>query len=453
MSETQTKAITSPLTFLVEQSTKNMQAGWNITKHMLGIDWAKTSQSPRDEVYSDGKATLWHYRSNQVRFGPPVLLIPSLVSRAFILDLQPGNSLVEHLVGQGLDVYMMDWGEPDEADAANTLETYTHHMLPRAVREIDRRHQGSGVTLFGYCFGGVLTLLYAASHPEDPVANLVQLATPVDFEQMPKSMRIAGSGGVDPDHVVDETGNVPAAAVRRSFSFLTPTADISTIADFFEKAHDDKFLNNYQAMTSWTRNHVPFPGAAFRQTVTMLQENNAIVNNTLVLNGTPVDLADITVPFLNILGEKDHIVPPEGSEPLAAMIGSDDKTDLRLNAGHVGMIIGSSSRKRHMPAISEWIVERSYGSGEGPKSAAAAKVAAKRKPRAKKATRPRATKTAAAAKTGVAAKNGVAKKATEKAVAKKAAPGKKAVASKKAASAKKATASTNGTAPANGAAS
>lgn len=359
MTATDKKAPFDPIGFMVEQTTRSMQAGWNLTKHLLGIDKAKTAQSPRDEVYRDGKATLWHYRSDRVELGPPVLLIPSLVSRAFILDLQPGNSLVEHLIGRGLDVYMMDWGAPNEADATNTLETYTHDMLPRAVQTIDELHDGSGVTLFGYCFGGVLTLLYAAAHPGDPIANLVQLATPVDFAQMPPAMMIAGSNGIDPEHVIDKTGNVPAAAVRSSFSLLTPTADLATVAGFFEKVHDDRFLANYQAMTSWTRDHVPFPGGVFRQTVDLLQEQNAIANNTLVLDGEPIDLGNITMPFLNILGEKDHIVPPASTTPLTELVGSSDATELRLEAGHVGMIIGSGATKRHMPAISDWIVERS----------------------------------------------------------------------------------------------
>jgi polyhydroxyalkanoate synthase len=336
-----------------------MQASWNLTKHVLGVDRAKTAQSPRDEVYSDGKATLWHYRSDQVTLNPPVLLIPSLVSRAFILDLQPGNSLVEHLIGRGFDVYMMDWGEPNEADANNTLETYTHDMLPRAVRAIDEMHDGSGVSLFGYCFGGILTLLYAASHPHDPVTNLVQLAPPVAFTEMPPAMMIAGGEGVEPDHVIDVTGNVPASSVRGSFSLLTPTADLATVAGFFEKLHDEQFLSNYQAMTSWTRDHVPFPGGVFRQTVELFQQQNAIANNLVVLNGEPVDLADINVPFLNILGDKDHIVPPASSEGLDKLVGSSDATELRLPAGHVGMIIGPTAMRKHMPAFSDWIVERS----------------------------------------------------------------------------------------------
>lgn len=359
MTVTEEKARFNPWSFAVEETTKSMQAGWNLSRHLLGVDRAKTAQSERDEVFRSGKAVLWRYRSDEVRFRQPVLLVPSLVSRAFILDLQPGNSFVEQLISEGLDVYMIDWGEPDEADAGNTLENYTHELLPRAVREINDRSGDAKVTVFGYCFGGVLTAMYAASHPDDPIANLVQLATPVDFDQMPPAMMATGKDGVDPEHLVDETGNVPASAVRASFSLLTPTADLSTMADFWEKLHDDKFLNSYQAMTSWTRDHVPFPGAAFRQTVTMLQDGNAIAENSLVLDGQPVDLSSITVPFANVFGERDHIVPMAASEPLIGLVGSADKTDIRLDAGHVGMIVGGGARKRHMPAMSQWIVEHS----------------------------------------------------------------------------------------------
>ena len=94
-----------------------------------------------------------------------MVIVHSLVSRSYILDLRPGNSLVEYLVGAGLDVFMLDWGVPDERDADNTLETYVDGQLPRALAAVRRESGCPEVTLAGYCLGGLMAMLYAAGHP------------------------------------------------------------------------------------------------------------------------------------------------------------------------------------------------------------------------------------------------------------------------------------------------
>lgn len=352
-------ATRDPIELVTGTVTKGVRRSWNLTRHVLGIDRAEIGTSPKDVVWASGKAVLYRYRSETRTVGPPVLLVMSLVSRAHILDLQKGNSFVEHLLERGFDVFMLDWGVPDEADADNSFETYVDDYLPQAVAAIDAIGGGIGVTVFGYCFGGVLALLYAAGHTDEPIRNLVVMATPVDFTHMPAAMGGVGGDGIDPDHVVDATGNVPAATVRAGFTMLTPTADLSTIADFWEHLDDARFLSSYQAMTQWTRNHIPFPGATFRQTVEMFGQRNGFVDDSVVLGGRPIHLSDITVPFLNVIAERDHIVPPEATKVLTPLIGSDDVTELLLPAGHVGLIVGRGGRTRCMPAMTDWMLAHS----------------------------------------------------------------------------------------------
>ncbi len=348
-----------PFTFFADQFASGMKRSWNLTRHVWGIGRAEVGQSPRDEVWSSGKSTLYRYHSDRVVAGPPILLVMSLVSQAFILDLQPGNSFVEHLVEEGFDVYLLDWGIPDEEDAQNTLETYVDDLIPRAVATANEQGGDIGVTVFGYCFGGVLALLYAARNTGDPVRNLVVMATPVDFTKMPEVMTGVGGDGIDPKTLIDRTGNVPASTIRQAFTLLTPTADLSTIADFFQHLEDDKFIESYQAMTKWSRNHIPFPGAAFVQTSELLSHRNGFVTGDLVLGGKKTKLSDIKVPFLNVVAERDHIVPKEAALPVIGLVGSKDKTEMLLPAGHVGLIVGKGGRTRCMPAMSGWIREHS----------------------------------------------------------------------------------------------
>ncbi|MCP3856390.1 MAG: alpha/beta fold hydrolase [Actinomycetia bacterium] len=353
------KLVSNPFGFVADGFAKATKRNWNLTRHMLGIDRAETGQSERDTVWSSGKSVLYRYRNDNVTVREPILLVMSLVSRSFILDLQPGNSFVEHLCDQGFDVFLLDWGVPDAAEADNDLAAYTDHLVPAAVAEVNRTTGGHGVNVFGYCFGGLLALLYAAGHPDDPINSLLVMATPADFEGMPKSMSGLGMDGIDPRNILNADGNVPASAVRASFSMLTPTADLTTVADFWEHLDDDKFLNSYQAMTSWTRDHIPFPGAAMIETTEVFQERNGFINDDLPIGGRRRHLADIKVPFLNVIAERDHIVPPDSSRALVELIGSDDKTQIELPAGHVGLIVGGGGRKRCMPAMSDWMRSKS----------------------------------------------------------------------------------------------
>ncbi len=349
----------NPVGFFAEEWNKGVKRSWNLTRHLMGIDTAETGVTPRDAVWSNAKTVLYRYRNDDVTVREPILLVMSLVSRSFILDLQPGNSFVEHLRDRGFDVFLLDWGVPDEEEAGNGLDLYTDQLIPAAVAEVNRMTGENGVNVFGYCYGGLLSLLYAAAHPDDPINSLLVMATPVDFREMPKAMSGVGRDGIDPRDILDSTGNIPAASIRAGFSLLTPTSDLSTVADFWERLDDDKFLNSYQAMTSWTRDHIPFPGQAMIESTEIFSDGNGFINDDLVVGGRRRHLRDITVPFLNVIAERDHIVPPASTRGLVELVGSEDKNEIELPAGHVGLIVGGGGRKRCMPAMSDWMLSQS----------------------------------------------------------------------------------------------
>ena len=188
-------------------------------------------------------------------------------SRSYVLDLYPGNSAVEFLLREGLDVFLLDWGVPDEADAGNTLEYYVDDGISAAVAAACEVAGTDDVNLLGYCFGGVLSLLSAARHPELPIRNLAAMATPVDFSQMETITALIRDGRLEPDDVVEPTGNVLPDVIENGFKLLKPTAEVTQYATLWENLWNDEFMEGYQAMGQWARDHIPFPGAAFAQTV------------------------------------------------------------------------------------------------------------------------------------------------------------------------------------------
>jgi polyhydroxyalkanoate synthase subunit PhaC len=339
----------SALVDRVERDVRRaVQRGRNGLRYAAGTSRPKVGATPKETVWRHHKAELWRYRNDDIRHGPPVVIVHSLVSRSYVLDLYPGNSAIAFLLSQGFDVHLLDWGVADEAEAGNTLATYARGYIPEALDAV-----GTDVTLLGYCFGGVLSLLACAWQPELPVRNLALMATPVDFGGMQAITALVREGRLEPEDLIDETGNVPPEAIENAFRLLKPTAEYSQYANLWQHLWNDAYMEGYQAMGQWTRDHVPFPGAAFRETVAELVRGNGL------MDGSVADLSAITMPVLNVMAERDHIVPLPAAEPLVGLVGSEEAQELRLAAGHVGLVAGRSAAKVTLPGIAGWLREHS----------------------------------------------------------------------------------------------
>ncbi len=338
---------------------RNALRARNGIKLAAGLDQPPVGTTPKDVVWQRDRVQLWRYRNDKVTHSPPLFITFSLVSRSYILDLRQGNSFVEHLLSAGFDVFLLDWGIADERDSGNTLEDYVDGYLPAGI---DKAFEVSGadeVNLLGYCFGGVLTLLSLAHNPELPVRSLTTIATPVDFEGMGLFSDMFRGSRLEVDDVVDDTGNVPPSVMRQSFRVLKPTAEAAQYATLLENMWNDEYMLAYQTMTHWSNDHIPFPGATARQTVDMLVRQNGFVNDSVRLAGKPVSLKNITCPFLNVVAQRDHIVPADAANPLIDLVGSEDRHELKLDAGHIGLAVGKTAAKVTIPQIIEFLQRRS----------------------------------------------------------------------------------------------
>src|SRR6266404_4116992 len=124
---------------------------------------AETGQTPKEVIWTKNKAKLYHYVSPvEKRFPVPILLVYALINRPYVLDLMPGNSLVEYLVGKGFDVYMLDWGTAGDEDKDLTFENYVLDYIARAVKKVLKTSHADELTLFGFCMGGTMSAMYAA---------------------------------------------------------------------------------------------------------------------------------------------------------------------------------------------------------------------------------------------------------------------------------------------------
>jgi polyhydroxyalkanoate synthase len=322
-----------------------------------GVRPVGVGQTRKEVVWRKGRSELWRYDSDDIRFSPPLLIVYSLFNRSYIVDLQPGNSFVEHLLNAGFEVYLLDFGIPDERDAANTLDDYADDYLPAAVERVREISQDERINILGYCFGGVLSLLYAAHHLDAPLRSLTALTTPADFERLGQLGDVF-SGGLDIETLLDNDGNVPADVILQGFRTLRPTAGITQYVDLWERLWSDEYVAAYQAMTGWATDQVPLPGGVARQIVEMVREN-PMMTERLVVGGDRIRLSDITVPFLHVLASRDHIIPESAAGPLIGLVGSPDKHELRLDAGHVGLFVGKTAAKTTLPTIIDFLKQRS----------------------------------------------------------------------------------------------
>src|SRR5215212_2090529 len=308
----------------------------NGLRYVRGTNRPKLGTSPKDVVWRRDKAQLWRYRGGPVRFAQPLLIVTSLVSRSYILDLLPGSSSVEFLRDRGFDVFMLDWGVPDELDAENSLETYVDEYLPRAVAAVRRATGRKEITIAGYCLGGVLAVLYANGHDDAGVRNIVLMATPVDFEQMGPMVAALREGRLDPEHLIDETGNVPADVLYSGFFMLAPTTIVAQRATLLQNLWNDEFVRGFEAMAQWARDQVPFPGAAFREVVELFVRRNALMDGALRVGEREIDFTTTGATVLNAMAENDTVVPRAAAERIGALVGRPDhRHELLLPGGHV----------------------------------------------------------------------------------------------------------------------
>jgi polyhydroxyalkanoate synthase len=332
----------------------------NGIKYMRGGEWAPVAPTPSDVVWQEGKAQLRRYRRHgPARFDPPVLAFLGLVGRAYVFDLWKDNSVAQLLMDAGFDVFVLDWGEAQEEDAVNTLETYLQGYLPRAIKAVLRETGASEVSVIGYCMGGNFALHGIAAQPDLPVRNIVVMATPVDFRHLGTLIDALADGRIDPESVVDRTGNVPGALVRQSFKSRKPTSDLVNYANLWQHLWRDEYMEGFQAIGRWLHDHVPVPGALFLQVVQQWIRDNGFVNGRLRLGGHSVSLGDIRIPTLAVIAERDDIVPEAATAPIVDALTGTQVELMRLDAGHASLTSGRKAVKVLLPQVFDWLARHS----------------------------------------------------------------------------------------------
>ncbi len=325
----------------------------------------KVGQTPKEKIWTLNKSTLYYYYPqvpDERVYRVPLLLVFALINRPYIFDLRPGNSFIEFMVQQGYPVYLLDWGTPGAEDAHLDFADFALDYLPRAIRKMQAHAGSHAFSMLGWCIGATLAAIYAARHPDDGLRNLLLLTAPLDFTE-----KGAGPFSIwlderyfNVDALVAQMGNIPGEMIDWGNKMLKPVENfIGNYIRLWDNLDNPGIVESWQAMNTWISDPVPFPGAAFRQWIVEFFRENKFIQGELRMRGRLVDPTHITAAVLNIIADKDHLVPSCQSTSIMDRIGSTDKELLTVPGGHIGIMAGSNARKRLWPQMDAWLSTRS----------------------------------------------------------------------------------------------
>lgn len=319
---------------------------------------AQIALSPKDIVWRKNKSKLYRYVSvnTEKKYRTPILLLYALINKPYILDLAPGISLIEHLVNQGFDVYLLDWGEFELEDKDISVADLVIDYIAPAARKVSQFSQNNEITLMGYCQGGTFAAMYAALFNQPIIKNIVYLASPIDFSCFGISSIWFKEKDFDPDKVVDAYKLVPSYFIDSGIKMYSGGASyMGVYARLLRMIDQGVPLRAWQVLEYWLNDSINFPGVAYRQWVKDFYQDNKLINNKLILRGRRVSLNKISASSLTIVGSKDHIALPEQVTAALEHTSSSDTSNFEFPLGHVGLVLSQMT----YPTISQWLADRS----------------------------------------------------------------------------------------------
>jgi len=278
----------------------------------------------------------------------PVLFVPSLVNRAYVLDLAPEGSLVRWLATQGIRPLLMDWGWPGEAERRFTLTDVIAGRLEQAMAAV-----GAPVVLAGYCMGGLLTLAAALRRP-DLVHGLALLATPWDFHaaNAHEALRLAAMLPVF-EPLLAATGTLPVDSLQALFAMPTPGAIAAKFRAFGRMDQEGAAARDFVALEDWLNDGVPLAAPVALETLAGWYGANTPGCGEWRMAGDLVEPGRLAMPAFVAVPARDRIVPPESALPLARLIPG--AVLHQPAAGHIGMVAGPRARDALWHPLLDWL--------------------------------------------------------------------------------------------------
>jgi len=293
-------------------------------------------------LWSEGSARLLDFGGA----GRPVLFVPSLINRHYVLDLDEGASLMRHLAARGFRPLLLDWGWPGPVERRFTLTDHVAGRLERALMAAP-----AGLALAGYCMGGLLALAAALRRP-DRVAALALLATPWNFGADPQALGIARLlPGLEP--MMQPTGALGVDVLQSLFAMLAPYGIPDKFRAFGRLDPASARARRFVALEDWLNDGIPLAAPVARETIGGWYGANTPARGEWSVAGLPVVPGEWRGPTFVAVPTRDRIVPPGSALPLAASIPG--AVVHLAQAGHIGMVAGQGAEAALWRPFGDWL--------------------------------------------------------------------------------------------------
>jgi polyhydroxyalkanoate synthase len=340
-------------------------------------------------LWQEGSTRLLDYRKSGR--GRPILVVPSLINRGYILDLLPERSFMAFLAGEGFRPFLVDWQSPGEAERRFDLADY---ILGRLAGALDAVIDSCGErpAVIGYCMGGDLALGLAHRRAGD-LAVLALLATPWDFHaERPEQATVLAALLPALQPFLSSLGELPVDMLQALFAALDPSLALRKFLGFAALDPASERARQFVALEDWLNDGVPLAAPVARECLGQWYGENATARGAWRLRGRAVLPQRINLPSLAVIPDQDRIVPPASALALAEAL--PDCRILRAPTGHIGMMSGGRAETAVWRPVASWIA--GLGIAKTPVSCTAARRPIKSKPRAKsppaKSTKPKSAK-------------------------------------------------------------
>ncbi|WP_380066841.1 alpha/beta fold hydrolase [Dankookia sp. GCM10030260] len=283
---------------------------------------------------------------------PAVLVVPSLINRAAVLDLLPGSSMLRHLAAAGVRPLLLDWGTPGALERNFSLTDYVAGRLDRALAAAVGL-AGGPVVLAGYCMGGLLGLAMALRRP-DRLRGLALLATPWDFWAAGAARaRSLGAALAVLEPLLAATGTLPAQALQALFAAQDPAGIAEKYRAFGRLDPDGAPARRFVALEDWLDDGVALAAPVAREALGGWYGANSAARGAWRIAGEVVAPRRLALPAFLAIPARDRIVPPGSALALAAHL--PHALVHHPAAGHVGMVAGGGAETQLWRPLLTWI--------------------------------------------------------------------------------------------------
>ncbi len=366
---------------------KKLRLAWELA---LFPPVMKVGQTPSDVIYEEGRMRLLHYRTPPTvtaQHRPPVLCVYALINKPYIMDLQPGRSVVESLLARGLDVYLIDWGTPNVLDQDLRIHDYVNGYVHDAVRATQKEAGVDRIHVLGYCMGGTFSAMYAARHPEN-LKTLSLMAAPLDFDNDSSFLNIwAQAPGFDAWKIAKSFRLIPPEFFNSAFGILDPLrSNYLKFQGLLDRIEDRPFIENFLRMEMWNADGIPMAGPTYAEFIDKGYQRNLLVKGDWKLDGDSerIDLSRIDMPVATIVGLSDNLVPAESTEGILAHVASQDTHRFEQTSGHIGLSTSSRAHQDLWPHVAEWIRAHDTADPAQPPRRVSRKATPAKRPRARR---------------------------------------------------------------------